>query len=159
MCPLELGLCPETFAEDSSPVTLSFASYVALGWAQQPCLCCLSLSLHPSFSDRALRVEVYPSPLLQGLLWNALHVHDHQAHKHSPHSAFCSLLSWPRAPLGQFGHRLEPSGEACEWEPHPSSVGPTHHAMELHVPKAFPSLQPEASEQEWAPEVWSGYSS
>lgn len=68
MCPMELGSCPEAFPEHSFSATLSFASYVALGWAQQPCPCCLSLSLHPSFSGCALCAELYPSSLLQGLL-------------------------------------------------------------------------------------------
>lgn len=68
MCPLELGSCPEAFPEHFSSATLSFASYVALGWAQQPCPCCLSLSLHPSFSGCTLCAELYPSSLLQGLL-------------------------------------------------------------------------------------------
>lgn len=145
MCPVdhllwELGPCPEACPVHPTPATPSIVSYVSLGGTQQPRLCSLSLPVHPSFLGRALCDKHYPSTLLQGLLWDALSVHDHHAHRYSPHRTFCSLLSWPRRPLGRFGHRLEPSEEACEQDPHPSNVSPTHPCPGAPCPQGLPTF-------------------
>lgn len=155
MCPLALGPCPEAFPVHTSPATLSFLLYVALGWpsslvsAACPCPCIppfwdmpsMGNSIpHPSFKASSGMSSVsmtfgptspplttpsaasFPGP---GLLWANL------ATGWSLQERLMRLMSGNCTP--------------------PVSVLPTH-AMGLQVPKASPPLQPEAREQEWAPQ-------
>ena len=105
-----------------------------------PVALCL-LSVPVTLFRSCLLWKILSLTLLLGSLWNAFSVRDHQAHKHSPHSDFCSLLPgpgllWANLAPGWSLQRLV-SGNLT-----PPVLILTIHAMVFHVPKAFSPLLP-----------------